>query len=253
MRYNMYLSAPINGNTAPGVSSGQGIEIMDGLAKQVNTAYEWTEVTYLQLQAGSAAVLAFVLGSLLVFLILSAQYESWSLPLAIILVVPMCLLCAVVGMLIVGLPVDIFVQIGLLVLVGLAAKNAILIVEFARQLQHEGKSRYDATVEACRLRLRPIIMTSFAFILGVVPLVLGEGAGAEMRRSLGTAVFSGMLGVTFFGIFLTPVFFYSIMAVTGVKPTPPAPAAAPAGNGEEPVAHAARSEHVTAAAPEPKG
>jgi multidrug efflux pump len=210
MRYNMYASAPINGNTAPGVSSGQAVQIMADLAKKQGLAYEWTEIVYMQLKEGSSSIVAFGLGALLIFLILAAKYESWHLPLSVILVVPMCLLCSVVGMLIARLPVDVFVQVGFLVLVGLAAKNAILIVEFAKQLQEEGKPRYEATVEACRLRLRPIIMTAFAFILGVVPLVLAEGAGAEMRVSLGTAVFSGMLGVTAFGIFLTPVFFYVI-------------------------------------------
>jgi multidrug efflux pump len=210
MRYNMYASAPINGNTAAGVSSGQAVKAMADLAKQQDTAYEWTEIVYMQLQEGSSSIVAFGLGALLVFLILAAKYESWRLPLSVILVVPMCLLCSVVGMLVVSLPIDIFVQVGFLVLIGLAAKNAILIVEFAKELYEGGKSRYDATVEACRLRLRPIVMTAFAFILGVVPLVLAEGAGAEMRRSLGTAVFSGMIGVTAFGIFLTPVFFYVI-------------------------------------------
>jgi multidrug efflux pump len=210
MRYNTYPSAPINGNAAPGISSGQTVEIMGKLAKEKGLAYEWTEIVKMQLQEGSSSIVAFVLGALLVFLILAAKYESWHLPLAVILVVPMCLLCSVVGMLIATLPVDIFVQVGFLVLVGLAAKNAILIVEFAKQLQDEGKPRFEATVDACRLRLRPIIMTAFAFILGVVPLVLAEGAGAEMRVSLGTAVFAGMLGVTVFGIFLTPVFFYVI-------------------------------------------
>jgi multidrug efflux pump len=210
MRYNMYASAPINGNTAAGVSSGQAVKIMGDLAKKEGVAYEWTEITFMQLQEGSSSIIAFALGALLIFLILAAKYESWRLPLSVILVVPMCLLCAVVGMLIVRLPVDIFVQVGFLVLVGLAAKNAILIVEFAKELHEGGKPRYEATVEACRLRLRPIIMTAFAFILGVVPLVLAEGAGAEMRRSLGVAVFSGMLGVTAFGILLTPVFYYVI-------------------------------------------
>jgi multidrug efflux pump len=210
MRYNMYASAPVNGNTAAGVSSGQAVKIMGDLAKKEGLAYEWTEITFMQLQEGSSSTIAFALGALLIFLILAAKYESWRLPLSVILVVPMCLLCAVVGMLIVRLPVDIFVQVGFLVLVGLAAKNAILIVEFAKELHEGGKPRYEATVEACRLRLRPIIMTAFAFILGVVPLVLAEGAGAEMRRSLGVAVFSGMLGVTIFGIFLTPVFYYVV-------------------------------------------
>jgi multidrug efflux pump len=149
-----------------------------------------------------------------VFLVLAAQYESWALPLAVILVVPMCLLCSVAGVLWAHLDVNIFTQIGFVVLVGLACKNAILIVEFARARHDAGESRRAATLDACRLRLRPIIMTSFAFILGVVPLMIGQGAGAEMRRTLGTAVFWGMLGVTLFGIFLTPVFYYVIQSVT---------------------------------------
>ncbi len=186
MRYNMYTSAPINGVPAPGVSSGQALEALEAAAQKANVTAEWTEVTYLQKQQGSTAILTFVLGTVLVFLVLAAKYESWSLPLAIILVLPMCILCAVTGMLIVGMPVDIFVQIGFLVLAGLAAKNAILIVEFARQLQQEGKPLREAAVEASRLRLRPIVMTSFAFIAAMVPLLLAEGAGAEMRKSLGT-------------------------------------------------------------------
>jgi multidrug efflux pump len=155
----------------------------------------------------------FALAVICVFLALAALYESWSLPLAVILVVPLCLLCSVAGVLLTHTAVNIFVQIGLVVLVGLACKNAILIVEFARQMQQEGRPRFEATQEASRMRLRPILMTSLAFILGVVPLVIAEGAGSEMRRSLGTAVFSGMLGVTLFGIFLTPVFFYVIQGV----------------------------------------
>jgi multidrug efflux pump len=223
MRYNMYASAAVNGNTAPGVSSGESIDLMTKLADQVGVPFEWTEITYLQIQAGSAAFLVFVLGSILIYMVLAAKYESWNLPLSVILVVPMCLLSAVTGMLITRLPVDIFVQIGFLVLVGLAAKNAILIVEFAEQLRKEGKPMREAALEACRLRLRPIVMTSFAFILGVVPLVVGEGAGAEMRRSLGTAVFSGMLGVTFFGIFLTPVFYFVLQWLVTPKPAAPVP------------------------------
>lgn len=210
-RYNMYLSTAINGVPMPGTSSGDAIIAVNELAEKLGVPFEWSEITYLQIRAGSVAMFVFGLGSLLVYLVLAAKYESWTLPLSVILVVPMCLLCAVSGMLITAMPVDIFVQIGFLVLVGLAAKNAILIVEFAEQLRNEGKSLYDATVEACRLRLRPIIMTSFAFILGVLPLVLAKGAAAEMRRSLGTAVFAGMLGVTIFGIFLTPVFYYGLM------------------------------------------
>jgi multidrug efflux pump subunit AcrB len=171
---------------------------------------EWTELAFLQLQTGNTAMLAFGLAVVLVFLVLAAQYESWSLPLAVILVVPMCLLCSVAGVALAHMDINIFTQVGFIVLVGLACKNAILIVEYAKAQREQGVPAYEATLAACRLRLRPIMMTSFAFILGVVPLMLSEGAGAEMRRTLGTAVFSGMLGVTLFGIFLTPVFFYVI-------------------------------------------
>src|SRR5438477_9092604 len=170
--------------------------------------YEWTELALLQLQTGNTAMVVFILAVVLVFLVLAAQYESWSLPLAVILVVPMCLLCSIAGVALARLDVNIFTQVGFIVLVGLACKNAILIVEFAKVRREAGVSRRQATLDACQLRLRPIVMTSFAFILGVVPLVLSEGAGAEMRRTLGTAVFAGMLGVTLFGIFLTPVFYY---------------------------------------------
>ncbi len=175
-----------------------------------NMSYEWTDMSYLELLAGNTATLIFGFAVVMVFLVLAAQYESWSLPLAVILVVPMCLLSALVGVSIARLDVNIFTRIGFVVLVGLASKNAILIVEFAKQQRLAGVSRREATLEACRLRLRPIIMTSFAFILGVVPLILAHGAGAEMRQALGVAVFSGMLGVTMFGLALTPVFFYSI-------------------------------------------
>jgi len=164
----------------------------------------------MQLQAGSAATGIFALAVVFVFLVLAAQYESWKLPLAVILVVPMCLLCSLTGVNLAGMDVSLFTQIGFVVLVGLACKNAILIVEFAKAQREAGMSRTEATLAACQLRLRPIIMTSFAFILGVVPLMLSEGAGAEMRRTLGTAVFAGMLGVTLFGIFLTPVFYFVI-------------------------------------------
>jgi len=183
---------------------------------------EWTELAYLQLQAGDTAMYFFLLAVVFVFLVLAAQYESWKLPLAVILVVPMCLFCSLLGVQIARMEVTIFTQIGFVVLVGLASKNAILIVEFAKQQQEAGVPRWQATLEACRLRLRPIIMTSFAFILGVVPLVIAEGAGAEMRRSLGVAVFSGMLGVTMFGIFLTPVFFYAIQRFGGKATGPQA-------------------------------
>jgi multidrug efflux pump len=213
--YNLYPSAEINGGTAAGVSSGQAIDIIDAVAETAlpNTmGFEWTELTYQQILASKDLLtkLAFPLAVVFVFLVLSAQYESWTLPLSIILIVPMCLLAAIAGIWLARLNNDIFTQIGLVVLIGLAAKNAILIVEFAKQLQDQGKPRFEATVEACRLRLRPILMTSFAFILGVVPLVLATGAGAEMRQTLGIAVFSGMLGVTAFGIFFTPVF-YSVI------------------------------------------
>ncbi|SIO31359.1 multidrug efflux pump [Singulisphaera sp. GP187] len=220
LRYNMYSATAIIGNTAPGTSSGQAIALMQEIAgKELprSMAIDWTELTYLQLQAGNTAMYVFALAVILVFLVLAAQYESWSLPLAVILVVPMCLLCSIVGVSLAQMEVNIFTQIGFVVLVGLASKNAILIVEFAKQRQESGASRREATLEASRLRLRPILMTSLAFILGVVPLVVSQGAGAEMRRALGQAVFSGMLGVTAFGIFLTPVFFYVIQGFGGVK------------------------------------
>ena len=221
-RYNMYPAAAINGNVAPGTSSGEAIKLMQQTAQSalpLTMACEWTELTYMQILAGNTAMRVFVLAVVLVFLVLAAQYESWSLPLAVILVVPMCLLCSVAGVALAHMDVNIFTQIGFVVLVGLASKNAILIVEFARQQRQAGMAPREATLEACRLRLRPIMMTSLAFILGVLPLVLAEGAGAEMRRTLGTAVFSGMLGVTLFGIFLTPVFFYVIdrLATRGSK------------------------------------
>jgi multidrug efflux pump len=210
-RYNLYSAAAITGNTTPEISSGQAIQLMQEIANDAmppSMAYDWTELTYLQLQAGNTAIFVFILAVVFVFLVLAAQYESWSLPLAVILVVPMCLLCSITGVLVARLDVNIFTQIGFVVLVGLASKNAILIVEFGKQLQERGVPRWQATLEASRLRLRPILMTSFAFILGVVPLVIARGAGAEMRQALGIAVFAGMLGVTLFGVFLTPVFFY---------------------------------------------
>jgi multidrug efflux pump subunit AcrB len=213
VRYNMYPSAAINGNPAPGVSSGEAIERMTKVANaQLDQGMqaEWTELALLQLQTGNTAMLVFLLAVVLVFLVLAAQYESWSLPLAVILVVPMCLLCSIAGVVAARMDINIFTQIGFVVLVGLACKNAILIVEFAKKQYEGGASREEATLAACKLRLRPIIMTSFAFIFGVIPLAISIGAGAEMRRTLGIAVFFGMLGVTLFGIFLTPVFYYVI-------------------------------------------
>ncbi len=216
VRYNLYPSAPINGVAMPGTSSGESLDLMNRLADEEmpwNMTREWTDLMYQQIVAGNTAMYVFALAVVLVFLVLAAQYESWTLPLAVILVVPMCLLCSILGVMSVGLDMDIFVQIGFVVLVGLASKNAILIVEFAKLKRESGSDTREATLEACRLRLRPILMTSFAFILGVVPLVLAEGAGAEMRKILGLAVFSGMLGVTIFGVFLTPVFFFSLGTV----------------------------------------
>jgi hydrophobe/amphiphile efflux-1 (HAE1) family protein len=212
-RYNLYSAAPVTGAIVPPVSTGQGIDAVGQLVETVlprSMATEWTDLTYMQIKAGNTALYVFPLAVVFVFLALAALYESWSLPLAVILVVPMCLLCSLVGVLLRHIAMDMFVQIGFVVLVGLACKNAILIVEFARQLCDEGKPLPEATTDACRLRLRPILMTSFAFILGVLPMVVAAGAGAEMRWSLGTAVFSGMLGVTLFGILLTPVFFFVI-------------------------------------------
>jgi multidrug efflux pump len=219
-RYNLYPSAELSGATLPGTSSGDAITILEALAAQPSAGkgvlppgmdIAWTELSLQQILAGNTATLVFALGTVFVFLVLAAQYESWALPLAIILIVPMCLLAAIAGVWLAGLDNNIFTQIGLVVLIGLAAKNAILIVEFAKQRQDAGATAAEAVLEAAKLRLRPILMTSLAFILGVLPLVLGTGAGAEMRRALGTAVFSGMLGVTVFGIFFTPVFYTVVM------------------------------------------
>jgi multidrug efflux pump len=209
-RYNAYLSADVNGGPAPGYSSGQAQAIMEQLARETlpnGITFEWTDLTYQQILAGNTAVLVFPLCVILVFLVLAAQYESFRLPLAVILIVPMCLLCAIVGVWLAGKDNNIFTQIGFFVLVGLACKNAILIVEFARELEQRGMDAYAAARESCRLRLRPILMTSLAFIMGVFPLVVSVGAGAEMRQAMGVAVFSGMIGVTVFGLFLTPVFY----------------------------------------------
>lgn len=230
VRYNQYPAADVTAIPASGTSSGQGIFLMEQIAAKElpqQMSYEWTDLTYQQVTTGNTSSLVFTLSVVLVFLVLAAQYESWVLPLAVVLIVPMCLLCAAIGVAIAGMDINIFTQIGLIVLVGLASKNAILIVEFAKEKHKEGMSAYEAAVEACRLRLRPIMMTSFAFILGVLPLVFSAGAGAEMRRTLGVAVFSGMLGVTFFGIFLTPVFYVVLMWATGrSKPIAPKPPSA---------------------------
>ncbi|HEY0197332.1 MAG TPA: efflux RND transporter permease subunit [Rhodanobacter sp.] len=214
--YNGYPTAEINGGPAPGFSSGQAQAAMEKLAKDNlpnGISFEWTELTYQQILAGNTAILVFPLCVLLVFLVLSSLYESWSLPLAVILIVPMVLLSAIAGVWLSGGDNNIFTQIGLIVLVGLACKNAILIVEFARERQHEGMSRHEAVLEAAKLRLRPILMTSFAFIMGVVPLVTSHGAGAEMRHAMGVAVFAGMLGVTIFGLIYTPLFYVLIRAL----------------------------------------
>ena len=209
-RYNLYPTAEIQGAAAPGYSSGYALDQMTELAAEQlpqGFGFEWTELSLQEILAGNHGLVVFAASVLFVFLVLAAQYESWSLPLAVVLIVPMCLLAAVTGLTVAGMPINILAQIGFVVLIGLAAKNAILIVEFARQAEAEGQGQVDAAVHAARTRLRPILMTSFAFVLGVLPLVVGSGAGAEMRRSLGVAVFSGMLGVTGFGLVFTPVFY----------------------------------------------
>jgi len=216
VRYNMYPSAEINGAAAPGFSSGQAVALMEELVHKslpLSMDFEWTELTYQQILAGDTALYVFALSSLLVFLVLVALYESWILPLAIILIVPMTLMCALGGVWIRSGDNNIFTQIALLVLVGLACKNAILIVEFAKARRDEGIDRYSAAIEACQLRFRPILMTSFAFIMGVLPLVFATGAGAEMRQALGTPVFYGMLGVTVFGLLFTPLFYVALQGI----------------------------------------
>src|SRR5262249_10471402 len=230
MRYNGYPAAEINGGPAPGFSSGQAEALIakligDNLPKGM--ASEWTDLTYQRVLAGNTAIYVYPLCILLVFLVLAAQYESLRLPLAIILIVPMCLLFAIGGVWLKGSDNNIFTQIGFIVLIGLACKNAILIVEFAKRKQDEGKSPVEAAIEACRLRLRPILMTSIAFIAGVFPLVKSHGAGAEMRQAMGIAVFSGMIGVTLFGLFLTPVFYVVLMKLRlkrAAAPSPESPA-----------------------------
>lgn len=220
-RYNGFLAADINGGPAPGFSSGQAEAAITKILNETLPAgieFEWTDLTYQQILAGNSSIVVFPLALLLVFLVLAAQYESLTLPLAIIMIVPMGVLAALTGVWLTGGDNNIFTQIGLVVLVGLSAKNAILIVEFARELEFDGRTPFQAAVEASRLRLRPILMTSMAFIMGVVPLVLSTGAGAEMRVAMGIAVFSGMIGVTFFGIFMTPVFYMLARLLTGSRP-----------------------------------
>ena len=209
-RYNLYPAAELDGSAAPGYSQGQAIQIMQKLAAETlpeGFSYEWTTLAFQQLRAGNTSVFAFVLAVVFVFLVLAAQFESLTLPLAVILIVPMCLIASIVGVVIRGQDNNILTQVGFIVLIALAAKNAILIVEFAKQLEDAGRDRFAAAVEAAHLRLRPILMTSLAFILGVSPLAFAVGAGAELRQSLGTAVFSGMIGVTIFGLIFTPVFY----------------------------------------------
>ncbi|MCW6510795.1 efflux RND transporter permease subunit [Lichenifustis flavocetrariae] len=216
-RYNLYYSVPVQGDAKPGVSTGTSLTAMEQIAAKAlpeGTTYQWTDIAYQERAAGNTAVYVFALGIVLVFLVLAAQYESWTLPLAILLVVPTGVLAALAGVQLRGQDNNILTQIGLIVLIGLAAKNAILIVEFAHQLEgQEGRGPVEAAVEACRLRLRPILMTAFAFILGVVPLAIATGPGAEMRQALGTAVLFGMLGATVFGLFLTPVFYVTIRKI----------------------------------------
>ncbi len=221
IRYNGFLSADINGNPAPGFSSGQAQAAIERIAAETlpaGIAFEWTDLTYQQILAGNSGFLVFPLALLLVYLVLAAQYESLALPLSIIMIVPMGIMAALTGVWLTGGDNNVFTQIGLIVLVGLSAKNAILIVEFARELEMSGRSAVDAAIEASRLRLRPILMTSLAFIMGVVPLVISTGAGAEMRSAMGIAVFAGMIGVTAFGIFMTPVFYVLIRKLSGERP-----------------------------------
>ncbi len=209
-RYNLYPAAELDGAAAPGFSQGQAIQIMEQLAQKLlpdGFSYEWTTLAYQQLRAGNTAIFAFVLAVVFVFLVLAAQFESLTLPLAVIMIVPMCLIASIIGVIIRGMDNNLLTQVGFIVLIGLAAKNAILIVEFAKQLEDRGNDRFAAAVEAAHLRFRPILMTSLAFILGVTPLVWAVGAGAELRQTLGTAVFSGMIGVTTFGLIFTPVFY----------------------------------------------
>ena len=228
--YNSFPSSDINGSLAPGVSSGQAVALMERLANETlprGMGFEWTDLTYQQVREGATLVLVFPLSILLAFLVLAAQYESWSLPLVVILIVPLSVLGAMVGVWLTHGDNNVFTQVGLVVLAGLACKNAILIVEFARELELQGRGTLEAALEACRLRLRPILMTSLAFIMGVLPLVFSAGAGAEIRRALGVAVFSGMLGVTVFGLFLTPVFYVLVRKLVTRRAPNEGPVAVP--------------------------
>jgi len=237
VRYNLFPAAELQGQAAPGVSSGEAIARMEALAAATlppGFSYEWTGLALQEKQSSGGATLVFIMAVVFVFLVLAAQYEAFTLPLAVVLIVPMCILAAMVGVNLAGLDNNILVQVGLVVLIALAAKNAILIVEFAKQAEDEGLNRWDAAVRAARTRLRPILMTSFAFIFGVLPLMLATGPGAEMRQSLGTAVVSGMIGVTFFGLIFTPAFYVFMRWVasrlpgarTRATPEPQTPATA---------------------------
>jgi HAE1 family hydrophobic/amphiphilic exporter-1 len=222
-RYNLFPAAEVQGSTLPGFSTGEAIAAMEHIAAAnlpSGFGYEWTEIALQEKVAGNTAIVAFTLAVVFVFLLLAAQYESVLLPLAVILIVPMCLFAAISGVLLRGMDNNILTQIGFVVLIGLAAKNAILIVEFAKQAEERGADRFDAAVQAARTRLRPILMTSFAFIFGVVPLALATGAGAEMRQALGTAVFFGMLGVTMFGLLFTPVFYVLVRWIGSLRRAP---------------------------------
>jgi HAE1 family hydrophobic/amphiphilic exporter-1 len=245
-RYNMYPAVEVLGDVTPGTSFGQGMSAMESLARRTlpeGFSYEWTELAFQQLQAGNTAAYVFLFAVIVVFLVLAGQYESVTLPLAVVLIVPMCLLAAITGVLLRGQDNNILTQIGFVVLVGLACKNAILIVEFAKQAEDRlGLDRFAAAAHAARLRLRPILMTSFAFILGVVPLVFAEGAGAEARRALGTAVFAGMLGVTFFGLLFTPAF-YVVCRWLALRRSQPTTSTATGGAGESNVTPAIAPPH----------
>jgi multidrug efflux pump len=217
MHYNGFPAAEINGGPAPGASSGQAQEAIAQVLQgslPPGMSFEWTELAYQEMLTGNTMIVVFPLCVLLVYVVLAAQYESWALPLSVILIVPMTLLCAISGVWLTGGDSNVFTQISFLVLAGLACKNAILIVEFAKHREEHGESHVQAILAACRVRLRPVLMTSVAFIMGVLPLVFSSGAGAEIRHAMGVAVFAGMLGVTVFGLFLTPVFFVIVGRVT---------------------------------------